>query len=123
MWRWMMRVSAVFLFSSFFLASPASAHPQFYDFGVPGGSIGVEDPYYYSYPGYGYPSYGYPGYGYPGYGYPGYGYPNFAYSYPENMYGYAWRDGHLSYYNRYRGDGGQYVRPYGPADWRGGRDH
>ena len=116
MWRSMTRISAVFLFSSFFLASAASAQPQFYDFGVPGVSIGVENPYPYYYPGY-----GYPGYGYSGYAYPEYAYPGFAYSYPEQLYGYAWRDGHLSYYNRY-GDGGRYVRPYGHADWHGDRD-
>ena len=115
MWRWMTRISAVFLFSSLFLASPASAQPYFYGFGVPGVSIGVENPYYY-------PGYGYPGYGYSEYAYPEYGYPELAYSYPENVYGYAWRDGHLRYYNRY-GDGGRYVPPYGPADSHGDRDH
>src|SRR5215831_19697695 len=80
MWRWMTRISAVFLFSTLFLTSPASAHPRFYVFGVPGLSIGVGNPYYY--PGYVYPGYAYP---YPGYvyGYPGYVYPS---------YGYAWHD-------------------------------
>src|SRR5215467_3484891 len=113
MWRWMTRISAVSLFSSLVLASPASAQPRFYDFGVPGVSIGVENPYYY--PGYLYPGYAYPEYAYPDYAYQDYAYPGFAYSYPQYMYGYAWRDGHLRYYNRY-GDGGRYVRPYGHAD-------
>ena len=114
MWRWMTRLSAVFLFSTLFLASTASAQPQFYDFGVPGVSIGAETPYYY-------PGYVYPGYAYPGYVDQDYAYPGFAYSYPEYVYGYAWRDGHLRYYNRY-GDGGRYVRPSGPVDWHGDRD-
>lgn len=101
MWRWILRTSGVFLFSTLFLTSPASAHPHFYvNFGVPGVSIGVGPGYY---PGYVYP--GYPGFGY---GYPGYvyGYPPYGYSrywYPR--YGYAWHDGH-----RYYRDGGRYVR-------------
>ena len=110
MWRWMTLISAFFLFSSLFLASPASAQPRGYDFAVPGVSIGLESPYYY--PGYAYPSYAYPGYiyseyAYPGYSYSGYAYPGFEYSYPAHVYGYEWRDGQLRYYNRYQGNGGR----------------
>src|SRR5262245_43880132 len=115
MWRWTTRISAVFLFSSLFLTSPASAQPRGYDFGVPGVSIDLESPYYYpgyAYPGYVYPGYvysesAYPAYAYSGYADSGYAYPRFAYSYPAHVYGYAWRDGHLRYYNRYQGNGGR----------------
>jgi len=52
MWRWIIRISGVFLFSSLFLTSPASADPHFFlNFGVPGVSIGFGHPHYY-YPGY-----------------------------------------------------------------------
>jgi len=118
MWRWMMRTSAVFLFSTLCLTSPASAHPKFYvNFGVPGIAVGVGNPYYY--PGYVYPgyAYAYPGYAYP---YPGYvyGYPRYAYP----SYGYAWQGGYRGYYgHRYYGGGGRYVRPYGHAGWHGDR--
>ena len=56
MWRWMLRTSGVFLFSSLFLTSPASADTHLYiHFGAPA-----------VYPGYVYPGYVYPGYVYPG---------------------------------------------------------
>ena len=59
MWKWMLRTSGVFLFSSLFLISPASADTHFYvHFGAPA-----------VYPGYVYPGYLYPGYVYPGYVY------------------------------------------------------
>jgi hypothetical protein len=121
MWRWMLRTSGIFVLSSLFLTSPASAHPQFYvQFGVPGVSIGYGPGYGY-YPGY-YPGYAYPGF-YPGYGYsyPGYvyGYPRYGYGYP---YAYApYRYG--GYGHRYYYGGGRYVRPYGRAGWYGSRGH
>ena len=120
MWRWILRISGVFLFSTFFLTSTASADPHFY-FGFPGVAIGwghYHDyyPYYPAYyPGYAYP---YPGYvyGYPGYAY--YGYPR--YGYVGGYRGYYGRGyyGRGYYGHRYYGGGGRYVR-YGNG-WRGG---
>ena len=107
MWKWILRISGVFLVSTFFLTSPASADPHFY-FGFPGVSIGFGHPHYY-----------YPGYYYPGYAYP---YPGYVYGYPG--YGYGWHDGHRVFYgHRYYG-GGRYVRHYnGHAVSRGGHWH
>lgn len=123
MWRWMLRLSGVFLFSSFFLISPASADTHFYlSFGGPA-----------VYPGYGYSGYGYSGYGYPGFLYPGYVYPRHVYAYPRywhSGYGYsryvypryAWHDGYRGWYgHRNYWAGGRYVRPYGRAAWTSGR--
>jgi hypothetical protein len=116
MWRWMLRTSSVFLFSSFVLTSPAAADPHFYvRFSAPlvyGG---------YGYPGYVYQGYGYPGYAYPGYVYPAYVYPGYVYpryAYPR----YVWRDGYSHWYgSRNYWGGGRYVRPYGRAAWTSGR--
>ena len=118
MWRWMLRTSGVFLFSSLFLTSPASADTRFYlNFGGPA-----------VYPGYVYPGYAFPGYVYPRYvyprrvhAYPRYLYPGYAYSryvYPR----YAWHDGYRGW-NGHRNywAGGRYVRPYGRAVWTSGR--
>jgi hypothetical protein len=111
MWTSMLRTTGVFLFSSLFLTSPASADPHFYiQFGAPAVYPG------YVYPGYAYPGYAYPGYLYPGYVYPGYGYPRYAY--PR----YVWRDGYSGWYGHgYNWGGRGYVRPYGRAAWTSGR--
>jgi len=113
MWRWMLRISAVFLFSSLVLTSPASAGPHFYlNVGVPGVAIGFGHPHYYYpyYPAY-YPGYAYP---YPGYvyGYPGYAYPRYGYAWHGGPR-YGWYGGNRVYYgHRYYGGGGRYVRNY-----------
>ena len=128
MWRWILRISAVFLFGSLFLTSPASAHPHFFaNFGVPGVSIGFGHPGYY-YPHYYYPRYYHSRYYYPGYYYPGYAYSyrGYVYGYPGYTYpryGYAWHGGYRGYYgHRYYGGGGRYVRN-GNVGWHGGRGH
>ena len=110
MWKWILRTSGVFLVSSLFLTSPASAHPHFYvQFGVPGVSFG-----------YG-PAYAYPGYAYP---YPGYvyGYPGYAYPWVYSGYGYRGWYGHRYYggYHYYRG--GHSVG-HGHVGWHGAGGH
>jgi hypothetical protein len=126
MWRWMWRISGVFLFSSLFLTSTASADPHFYiHVGVPAVYPGYAYPGY-VYPGYVYPGYVYPGYAYPGYVYPGYAYPRYVYPgyvYPRYSYPrYVWRDGYPRLYgNGYYWGGGRYARPYGRAAWTSGR--
>ena len=104
---WMLRTTSIFLFSSLFLTSPASADPHFYvQFGAPTVYPGVRVT----------PDTGTRGYLYPGYVYPGYVCIRDTRTRDTSGDGYPRWSGH-----RYYWGGGGYVRSYGRAAWTSGR--